>query len=165
VSTGEHTWGDFQSLIQLSVALNGAFAAFASFFGSGLQKEERLLHYLLEECGDATLPRVGELSFGARVRLLQGERLQFERQFDFFINVVARYSCLVVALIGIVLLVYSSYRYKLPINASEAATCSALLLPFVVGSMYSIYLSVRLHRSVSLPRRQVENALIEARGA
>src|SRR6202035_390735 len=45
-------WGDFQSLITLSIAINAAFAAVPTFLGRSMQKQRQLVEDYISEAVD-----------------------------------------------------------------------------------------------------------------
>lgn len=155
------TWGGFQSLIQLSVGVNGAFAALTTFAGDSAQKEERRINKILSRLSNIPsskmTPAVTQNKMSAM--FLSGRLASVSRRYNYFINSTIRLSCVLCALIGVVVLVYSSYKFDAPIEFRSQMIVHALMLPFIVGSLYSTFLSYHVHRSISRDRQKIEHEM------
>lgn len=164
-------WGEFQSVIQLAVALNAAYAALGTYLGSNLPTERRLIQELIHAIETASsadgehtdppksLPTMNSLR---ELRLLNGKSLEIEQRYEYRISTIARPICILSSIGGIALLVVSSFFYGEDISVTWRVVSCLLMLPFFAGAFYSLYISVKVHFAVSKPRHQHESAYYSA---
>lgn len=159
-------WGDFQSVIQLSIALNAAYAALSSYVGTSLHREQRLLEELihrLQSIGKAGQPLAAVLKpnytaaqLKIEIRGLIGESMKIQHSYDAVINRYLRPVCIVASLVGIVLIIVSSFSYNEDISERYIALACGLLFPFSGGAFLSLHLSWKAYSRISRRRREYE---------
>lgn len=152
-------WGDYQSVIQLSVALNSAYAALATYLGSDLRSEQQAIK-------DANAAVPNEKREDKRValtdlHLLDGKLTHAAQRYETVIDNGIRPACLIASLLGIVLLVVSSVFYSATINATWQFICGALLLPFLVGVGFATALIIKIRVNFATNRRRLEAKLFQ----
>jgi hypothetical protein len=142
-------WGEFQSLTQLSIALNAAFATIPTFLGNSIKREQSLVNsYIsdaeyLEELVDKkvisySLPN---RRLSAQFSDISAEYRKLEHRFDQFIYTVIRYLCLIAAAISFVILIISSCRYNSHIPIHWRIYSILQYSPFIAGISYAFYLT------------------------
>ncbi len=160
------TWGEFQSIIQLSIALNAAFAALSSFIGTSLTREKRLLEELIDRLQSigvagqsvATVlkPAYSPKTLKIEIRGLVGESVRMQHRYDGLINRYLRPVCIVASLAGLVFIIVSSFLYKDEIGIYCIALSCSLLFPFAAGALLSLHLSWRTYARISARRKEHE---------
>lgn len=157
-------WGDFQSVIQLSIALNAAYAALASYLGTNLPNERGLIQEIMDAIPKAqratsdikdteTQPTLSKFT---TLQLLYGKSIEVERRYESIINAIVRPICILSAILGAALLIASSFFYSEEISTTWQVVSSLLILPFIAGAIYSLCVSIQVHLTISNPRRQCE---------
>jgi hypothetical protein len=129
--TADLTWGNFQSVIQLSVALNAAYAALYSFVDDTLKRETDRASTLLRRLRNAphTTPellkqKTATRSILSRVYRAERELQQYNRNF-------LQPASAVFSLVGVCTLIFSAYHGGTSrISDFWALFTCALLLPF-----------------------------------
>ncbi len=141
---GEYLWGDFQSVAQLAVALNAAFASLAGFLGSDIRRARQRIRAAIAR--HDKVPPAGDRAIGIRsasnLRLLAGGLEHTQRKFEERIDYLARPLCLAGMLLGIILLLYSCFAYRSSISAFSICLIIFSMLPFCAGVVYSIFVGV-----------------------
>jgi hypothetical protein len=140
-------WGDFQSLIQLSIALNIAFATLPTFMGNVLQRTVAEMDYLITRAQEAEQVKAdGAEEFRRDIStamiFLKGDYLTIQEKFQAFLYRWMREICALTAIISTFLLVISSFCYDAGVPRIVEIMCVLELLPFLVGMSYALYLSV-----------------------
>lgn len=151
-------WGEYQSVIQLSVALNTAYAALATYLGGDLSSEQQAL----QETDAAVLKDKREAKKIAlsNLHLLGGELTHAAQCHEAIIDKAVRPTCLVVSLFGIALLVVSSILYSEPIDIAWQFLCIFLLLPFLAGVGFTAVFIMKI-RCLRAKRKTLENELLK----
>lgn len=163
-------WGDFQSVIQLSIALNAAYAALSSYIGTSLTREKRLISELLDQLkavdpAEPTVPLLRPPHDPSRLKIelraLIGECVKAERRFEGAINRFLRPVCIAASLIGLVLIVLSSIYYNDEIKIGWLIVSCGLLLPFAIGASMSMLMSAQTYLDISKRRREHEQKFLQ----
>ncbi len=156
------TWGGFQSLIQLSVALNAAFAAFGTYSGSNIKREKARFEKIRQQIvNGAQLPPKddGDVGGEASVLLLEGKCESLIQYYDDFVNGRYRIVCVLFSALGIPVLIYSSYRANDPICYNVDITIIALYLPFLYGLWQVISTGIKLYTQIYRKRIDMERRI------
>lgn len=162
------TWGDFNSLIQLSIGLNAAFATFSDFLGDGLPREERRIDRLIKTIdkrppGDCSPPSQDSLSDRRELQFLLGRcasnRVSHERFRANFVR-IGGFLC---AFLGAAALIYASYNSETPILFEGQLVVYLLLIPFAFGACHGMYTAIKSYLEVSLKRQVIEERIAERR--
>jgi hypothetical protein len=147
----ERLWGDFQSVIQLSVALNAAITALITFARPDVVAEKREVDRL------ALLPSAwskpdGGVPVRTSLQLLSGRCERVLRRYDRLQDGWIRSLAIASAVASIGLLVWSSYVYRDPIPGWAAVLAVLQFIPFLAGMLAAVL--VALHcRMVIMPER------------
>jgi hypothetical protein len=140
-----HVWGEFQSLAQLAVATNGAFAVLAGFIATDVTKEKKEIDRIREVINrrrtipQAVLISTRNIPLSAYVQSLAAECDHIERA-DFLLSVSLRPFYVLGSLMGFALLVASSFYYKLEVDILYVVFLLLANLPIVVGLVLLIYI-------------------------
>jgi hypothetical protein len=139
------TWGDFQGIMHLSVALNAAYAALYSFVDDILTKERNKAISLLRSLQD--IPRK------SRARVILSRCHRFEMELSRFNSAFLRPASAALCLIGVIFLIFSSFNFDKPISTGWAELVCVLLVPFFLSlTLYSI-IGVFVHYASKIGRR------------
>jgi len=155
------TWGEVQSLAQLSVALNGAFSAIAGFVGSDFARERAELARLIETMdaqaarGVRHTSRIRGLSPRVVARSLIAECDAIERRTEFLLTTLVRPLCVVGAVVGMILLIVSSYLYARPVGPFLICCLIGSNAPFFLGLLIVSGISAWLNRRVKRSRLNI----------
>jgi hypothetical protein len=152
-------WGEYQSVIQLSVALNTAYAALATYLGGDLRLEQQAIKE-----ADSAVPneeREAKRAVLIELYLLDGELTQATQRYEAVIDWGIRPVCLVASCVGIVLLIVSSICYGSKIDVAWQLLCGIMLLPFIVGVGFAIKLIIKVHRKFATKRKELESRLMK----
>ena len=164
------TWGEFQSLIQLSAALNGTFAALGTFLDKDTRREKEIIEKIIEKIDKIDYELIEnksrvskKLNAKTRLILLKGNCNFIERKFNIFIYKILRSLCAALFVTSIVLLIVSSFLYSDIINYLWSTIILLHITPFFIGICYSAYLLVICKRKITRPRREIELEIWENR--
>lgn len=169
------TWGEFQSLIQLSIALNGAFAAFSTFFGADIGRYRAKIDHLLDnddliighQLSSVTPSMVDQSIDAEKARLqgradlirLKGRCAESEITFRSMIHRFFRYICVVACISGISLIVYSSFYFDATISNFWRWISVLHLAPFLLATLYAVVMSLRFYVEVAREFRAIEERI------
>lgn len=154
------TWGNFQSFIQLAIALNSAFAAFGSYAGNDITRERaRLTRIMGAVQNGASLPVTGHETVGgaAEIMLLEGKCADLLHNYNNFVTGFYRVICVIAAGIGIGFLLYSSILPNEKMNPVTIILVSIFYVPFYYGVWKAGKLSHDIYMSISLKADYIEN--------
>jgi hypothetical protein len=175
-------WGEFQSLIQLGVTLNAAFAAFGTYFGNNIDREgSKLLKIVkfLDE-GAIVVPKAvrahgkfvrflkkkidsvfktSELGDETRVIILEGKVQSISLSYSNFVGGIFAVLCIAFAITGMGFLLYSSVFAGKDIKDYNIWYIIGLYIPFFFGVLRLLCAHLQLFFSVTLPRRSISKRL------
>lgn len=152
-------WGEYQSLFQLSVALNTALAAVSDFLGRAPRDGAANAHRLadrarqFQKLDDPTLNRT-YASIISDFTLAQGEYERLYEKYDYVVQ-IGRPFLIVIALFSFAGLVRSSINYKHDIDGIWLIFSYCQFLPILGSALYALYLSIF---SLRTPNNQFSNA-------
>ena len=137
------TWGEFQSLFQLSVALNAAFAVLHDVVP---QARASRSHDLGERAN-----RIGAHDLAAELFLLETRLSESAAKTENWIFKIIGPICLGFALVALGFLGISSFWYKDPIHYSVQIYAVVQFLPFLAGA--SLALRAAVYDNTSLAQQ------------
>ena len=155
-------WGNFQSFIQLAIALNSAFAAFGSYAGNDVTKEKaRIARIMRAVENGAKLPALnGSKSVSkSDLILFEGRCEHLLYQYNDFVTGTYRVVCVATAGAGIGLLLYSSVFPNLSVSPFWAFITLLFYIPFYFGLYRVGKLSFDIYVSVSLKTKHIEEQI------
>lgn len=158
-ATSNLTWGNFQSLIQLSAALNAAFYALADLLQRDFEIEERRINVLIAKLrrrGDDDAKIRADLS---KTHLLLGELKHIERRYAAAASRVFRPLCIFAFLGAAVLLVVSSFAYNTELPFVGAVFIILSALPFFSAIIFAMIVQAYLKFGVQAARLQLTSKL------
>lgn len=135
-------WGEFQSLIQLAIALNTAFAIISSYAGKLFQRDTALISSYITQA--EFYAQKGDASASALILKLDELKQKIEmsvEKFERTLDGPILTSCLLVSFISLFFLFYSSYMYKERIGYAPQAYIFLQYAPFIAGMIYGFWLS------------------------
>lgn len=151
-------FGDLQSVIQLSVALNAIYLGLREIRYSQVRREEQAL----VDQGSTWQKTRGPPQIGEAIndnKVLLTTKLHSFRQLDFFIG----WSCPVFMALYVIILVISSFYYEEPLNKYVAILIFiAGYLPITTGFLFNIWLVRDLKATVGVNREKIERQFVEA---
>ena len=159
------TWGDFNSLIQLSIGLNAAFATFSDFLGDGLSQEEKRAGSLIksiEKIHKDASPKQYPPDVAKDwldLQLIVGECQDEISAHGRFRSGFVRISGFICAFIGFIALGYASYNAAAEISYYEQAIIFIMMLPFLFGASRGMYKSIRSRSKISNARQAIEERI------
>jgi hypothetical protein len=165
VLTMASNWSNFQSLIQLSITLNAAFAAFGSYAGTNIESEqirlETVIHDLQIE--RKALPAISDSQLGGQgeVILVLGTCKDMSRNYEDFIHGRYRVISIVTGIVGIPFLVWSSYYSAEAIDPFWSILTILMYIPFFWGIIRLVTLEVNTYVYVYRARIGIERRLRE----
>jgi hypothetical protein len=119
------TWGDFQPILHLSIALNAAYAALYSFIDDVIKRETKVAQSVRD-----SVP-IGQKK---EARALLSKIYDYENELEVANRNYLKPICIVFSLFGVVLLVISAYSGSLtPISSWLAFIIVILLAPFFLA--------------------------------
>lgn len=136
------TWGDFQSLIQLGVALNTAFAIISSYAGRFFQKDLLLITSYIAQA--EYYEKDGHENAVDLISDMDHLRQKIDRsinKFEIILDGFIKKSCAFISIVSLYLLIYSSYFYNTYIDYLSKTYLIVQYFPFLFGLLYGIYLS------------------------
>ena len=143
-----HLWGEFQSLIQLSIGLNGAFALLSTYLSNIIQRQIELteIHFhhavdLEKSVNLATTVNKQPTSLSTRFSDLIDEFKQVGEIYDNNLIAILRIICTYLAIFSIFISIYAAYKYVTPINSVVRWYATIQLGPFLIGIIYAAFLS------------------------
>lgn len=158
------TWGNFNSLVQLSIGLNAAFATFSDFLGDGLSREDNHINKLIKR-NDKIIesdPNNKEAQIDKkRLRFLSGECIENKVNHEKFRTGFVRFGGFACAFIGVIILIYSAYHDNAPIPLLGIIIIYLLLLPFILGAGHGMYISMKTSFDISKRRQNIERKIID----
>lgn len=162
-TTAAPIWGEFQSLMQLSIALNAGYAAFSTFTGRVFVHANQRLRRLigLSERISRTHQDNCDINLTSQLRLLDGECHAISRLHDRMLDKRLRPICIAFAISGLILLICSSYFYSDTIHLALQALVLASLAPFALVCMSYCIVMWRYHYRVFLPSLRIEHLIEE----
>jgi plasmid maintenance system killer protein len=156
-------WGTFQSVLQLSVGLNTVYFSFTELRQPIISRETRLLH-------DLELPlreKLDNPQTTTEAGRLEGDFIQLKVNLNTIVlgsekfDGVVRFSCLTMALIYWVLLVFASFRPLAKITYPEAVIVSLVGYTSVMLSIVlNVWAGCRIRRSVRRGRTELDRKLV-----
>jgi hypothetical protein len=154
-------WSQFQSLAQLSVAMNGAFSAIGGFLSRDIAQEEadltRIIRVIETECGKGRTYNL--TSKGLDVLLVTKALLAEARYLDNLhaatLSFAIRPLCLIGAVLGILLLIKSSYNYTEKIDQPYLWLLYICNVPFFLGILVTIITSLLVYFRVIKPKAEI----------
>ena len=152
-------WGEYQSVLQLSVALNTAYAALATYVGNDLQVERQSIREL-----DGAVPPERRASKDtaravADLQVLDGKIASAQIKYESAINSYFRPACLLGSFLGVALLIVSSVLYTSNIDGFWKIASCLLLSPFLLGTLYAAKLHLDVRRKYRKERRLIERTI------
>jgi hypothetical protein len=154
-------WGAFQSLIQLSVALNTAFVGVGTFFLPLAEQEARklrnLAYRLKKRLTNADGQQRTEIErLMTDLRLLRGDAVWMERHVATVIQKYLPPFCALATVAGLILLIISSFLFDEKIGTGWIVVVLLTLAPFTCGLVICSVAFYRLETNVSAIRRRAE---------
>ena len=139
-----HRWGDFQGLIQLSIALNGTFAVLSTFLGNVKEKSVELteVHRDYAISIEKTFPTAAiPDKLSSRFDYLIDEFRSVDELYDNLFIAIIRQLCLYLAIIAIFFAIYAAFKFSTHINVLAQYYIVIQLVPFLLGIAYLTWLS------------------------
>jgi hypothetical protein len=122
--TAAHTWSAFQSVIQLSIALNAAYATLYSFVDDLLKQETDTALKLLSRLSNVPQPTPTSLDQKEEARSILSKIYEWEEELHDANRYFMKPISAIFSLIGIILLVVSAYAGSQdPISDFWVAVC------------------------------------------
>ena len=147
-------WGDYQSLIQISIALNAAYFSLSQFLNPDAANQKSLISTAI---GVAENDASGQ-NFSERLqRVLQDVNGQKEKDKNFFR--LFRVASAVLFLLGIILLFIGSYKSTDTVGDWIILVCALLNAPFVIGLCYMFLVSSPQYDEFSKERQKIQDEL------
>lgn len=161
---GSPTWGDFNSLIQLSIGLNAAFATFSDFLGNGLEKENHNINRLIKKArSQSTLSQQGApgdaLSDRTQLMFLAAECAANKIEHERIRSGVVRVSGFFCAFLGVAVLIYASYFANVETSLFGQFIIYILFFPFAIGAVHGMLTSLRIQWKISSKRQSIEGRI------
>lgn len=148
IATGvKSSWGDFQSLLQLSIAINAAFIAFAGFFGDIVDSRKQHISFMMNKLSDIPVRDMDGLSPRSKLISLSGKLDKIEKSYKDFVNGRLKILSMLAIPTAIILLVTSSYHSKCKMSPLFQSISVLHLLPFMFGMLYYALTVCRLYVS------------------
>lgn len=155
-------WGTFQSVLQLSVGLNTVYFSFTELRQPVISRETKLLTAI-------ELPiteRSSNPATAARAQTLRDDFTQLKIILDTIVlraeksDTVIRLSCLTMAVVYWVLLVFSSFKPSMKITYPEATIISlAGYVPVMLSVLMNVWAGHRVRRDVRRGRAELEKSV------
>jgi hypothetical protein len=150
------TWGDFQSLLQLAIGLNAAFAALADFLGSSTRREKARADRLASRTSKSNLMDTQRnITMHQSFIHMSGVCKRIERNYENFLSGFVRLCCLLTLVISLFMLIYGSFSNKCTISAGLMWLSVFQIGPFVIGIAYAFILSTITYFQVTMPMNRL----------
>jgi hypothetical protein len=134
------TWGEFQSLFQLSVALNAAFAVLHDVLPQARASKSHDL--------GVRANRIGAHDLAAELFLLETRHSEGEAKIQIWIFRYVGPVCLAAGIVALIFLAVSSFCYNAHIHWFFQAYATFQYLPFAIGAVLA--LRAVIYDSISL---------------
>jgi hypothetical protein len=156
-------WGDFQSLFQLSIALNTGFAILLGFIGNALKDEADASGRLVQEAHELRSKNPDNIREIARIEsdliTLEDNFRKSEENYFILLNIFLKPFFIVLSFLSFLFLILSSYYYNFPINILLQIYAITSFIPFLGGLGYAGSISHFRVRNISNKRRRLQDSL------
>jgi hypothetical protein len=139
-------WGEYQSLFQLSVALNTALAAFSDFLGNAPRERADSAGLLADRA--RRFQKIDDPKYNAQYTsiisgftLSRGRYQAIYEKYEICVRAI-RPICIVIALISVIGLMKSSVNYTHGIRGIWWVLAFLQFVPIMSAAIFSLYLSV-----------------------
>src|SRR5271169_305469 len=156
-------WGNFQSVLQLSVGLNTVYFSFTELRQPVISRETRLLHALASPLRE----RLTSPDTVVSAHSLENSFLQLKINLDTItlqsekIDNVVRISCLTMAVLYWVLLIFSAFRPLMKITYPVATVVSLVgYVPVMLCVVMNVWAGWRVRRNVRRGRTELDRNLV-----
>jgi hypothetical protein len=166
VVDAHYSWSAFQSLFQLSVALNVGFIALIAFFGNTFEREKRQIEqltssskFVVDEFERRNISSEIQIKDYTKALNLQFELVHEEGNADFIAYVVLRVVAIICAVLALIFLSISSFNSGNEIGYFSRFSSVALLVPVLTFALYSTYHSISAALRYGRKRKEIETSV------
>lgn len=159
-------WGEYQSLFQLSVALNTALAAISDFLGNAPYKGSKNAARLADRARgfqaiDAPQYKDRYTPIISGLTLAKGLYQHIYETYESSVQTVFRPLCIIIAAISFIGLIQSAINYTFAIERLWLILAYLQYLPIVIVAVFALYRSLISLREPNRRFRECSQALLD----